>query len=95
MIKVAFIGRFNYLSYAAAFNVFVAWAKLFKYLSFNKTMTQLSGTLSSAARDLAGFFVMFIIIFLAFVQLGYLLFGVQVGLLLLPPNNSVDVIFAF
>ena len=31
----------------AAFNVFVAWVKVFKYLSFNKTMTQLSGTLSA------------------------------------------------
>jgi polycystin 2 len=41
-------------------------------------MTQLSSTLSACAKDLAGFFVMFIIIFLAFTQLGYLLFGSQV-----------------
>ena len=32
-----------------AWNIFVAWIKLFKYLSFNKTMTQLSGTLGAVS----------------------------------------------
>ena len=41
-------------------------------------MTQLSSTLSKCAKDLAGFAVMFFIFFLAFAQLGYLLFGSQV-----------------
>ena len=31
---------------AVAICVFFAWIKLFKYISFNKTMTQLSSTLS-------------------------------------------------
>ena len=31
---------------AVAMCVFFAWIKLFKYISFNKTMTQLSSTLS-------------------------------------------------
>ena len=31
---------------AIAVCVFFAWIKLFKYISFNKTMTQLSSTLS-------------------------------------------------
>ncbi len=53
-----------------AFNIFAAWMKLFKYLSFNKTMTQLSQTLTSATKDLSGFSVMFFIIYFAFVQLG-------------------------
>ncbi|TRY80381.1 hypothetical protein TCAL_04863 [Tigriopus californicus] len=66
------------LTVLSALNVFVAWIKVFKYLSFNKTMTQLSGTLGAAAKDLSGFSVMFFIIFSAFVQLGYLLFGTQV-----------------
>ena len=35
------------LTTLSAFNIFVAWIKIFKYLSFNKTMTQLSGTLSA------------------------------------------------
>ncbi|CAG2101885.1 unnamed protein product [Medioppia subpectinata] len=57
---------------------FVAWVKLFKYISFNKTMSQLSSTLSRCAKDIAGFGVMFFIVFFAFAQLGYLLFGTQV-----------------
>ena len=52
--------------------------QVFKYISFNKTMTQLSSTLARCAKDLAGFAVMFFIIFLAFAQLGYLIFGTQV-----------------
>jgi polycystin 2 len=51
---------------------------VFKYISFNKTMTQLSSTLARCAKDLGGFSVMFFIIFLAFAQLGYLIFGTQV-----------------
>ena len=41
-------------------------------------MTQLSGTLARSWGDLVGFLVMFFIIFGAFVQLGYLLFGTQI-----------------
>ena len=40
-------------------------------------MTQLSSTLGACAKDLVGFAVMFFIVFLAFAQLGYLLFGTQ------------------
>lgn len=76
---------FEFLSYwqvvfnsAIAIMVFFAWVKVFKYISFNKTMTQLSSTLARCAKDLAGFAVMFFIIFLAFAQLGYLIFGTQV-----------------
>lgn len=63
---------------AVALAVFFAWIKIFKYISFNKTMTQLSSTLSKCAKDVAGFAVMFFIVFFAFAQLGYLLFGTQV-----------------
>ncbi|XP_059178579.1 polycystin-2-like protein 1 [Physella acuta] len=68
--------RFNN---SVAITVFIAWVKVFKYISFNKTMTQLSTTLSRCAKDLLGFFIMFFIVFLAFTQLGYLLFGTQVN----------------
>lgn len=61
-----------------AIAVFFAWIKVFKYISFNKTMTQLSSTLSRCAKDVAGFAVMFFIIFFAYAQLGYLIFGTQV-----------------
>jgi len=59
--------------------VFFAWIKIFKYISFNRTMTQLQSTLSRCSKDIAGFAVMFFIIFLAYAQLGYLVFGTQVS----------------
>ena len=88
-----------------ALNVFFAMVKMFKYISFNKTMTQLTSTLSKVrtltvtmkgqegknherllrnqstlqcGKDVASFFVMFAIVFLAFAQLGNLLFGTMV-----------------
>ncbi|NXO50278.1 PK2L2 protein, partial [Aramus guarauna] len=61
-----------------AVNIFFAWIKIFKYVSFNKTMTQLSSTLSRCAKDIIGFAIMFFIIFFAYAQLGYLVFGSQV-----------------
>ncbi|ESO05743.1 hypothetical protein HELRODRAFT_171411 [Helobdella robusta] len=77
---------FDYISYwqsvfnsALAIMVFFAWIKIFKYISFNKTMTQLSSTLGACAKDLGGFSIMFFIVFLAFAQLGYLLFGAEVS----------------
>ena len=38
-------------------------------------MTQLTSTLAGCAKDIAGFAVMFNVVFLAYAQLGYLLFG--------------------
>ena len=51
--------------------VFFSWVKLFKYISFNK----LTNTLSKCSTDILGFMVMFFIVFFAFAQLGYLMFG--------------------
>ncbi|XP_015913984.2 polycystin-2 [Parasteatoda tepidariorum] len=77
--------NFEYLGYwqtqfnnLVALTVFLAWIKIFKYISFNKTMTQLSSTLSRCSKDVAGFGIMFFIVFFAFAQLGYLLFGTVV-----------------
>jgi hypothetical protein len=61
-----------------ALAVFLAWMKIFKYTSFNKTMTQLTETIARCATDVAGFAIMFFIIFFAYAQLGYLIFGTQV-----------------
>jgi polycystin 2 len=55
--------------------VFFSWVKLFKYITFNRTMTQLASTLERCGGDIAGFGVMFFIVFFAYAQLGYLLFG--------------------
>ncbi|CAG5091366.1 Oidioi.mRNA.OKI2018_I69.PAR.g13008.t1.cds [Oikopleura dioica] len=64
--------------YVMAIVVFLAWIKLFKYISFNTTMNQLSETLSRSAKDVGGFMIMFLIVFLAYTQLGFLIFGSQV-----------------
>ncbi|XP_037533787.1 polycystic kidney disease 2-like 1 protein [Nematolebias whitei] len=61
-----------------AVNLFFAWIKIFKYISFNKTMTQLSSTLGRCAKDILGFAIMFFIVFFAYAQLGYLIFGMEV-----------------
>uniref|UniRef100_A0A4W6BWJ5 Polycystin-2 n=1 Tax=Lates calcarifer TaxID=8187 RepID=A0A4W6BWJ5_LATCA len=63
----------------AAVIVFFSWVKLFKFINFNKTMSQLSSTMSRCAKDLVGFTIMFFIIFLAYAQLAYLVFGTQVN----------------
>ncbi|KAI3378974.1 hypothetical protein SNEBB_006980 [Seison nebaliae] len=62
---------------AVAAAVFLSWIKIFKYISFNKTMTQLSSTLGRCAKDVVGFSFMFFIVFFAFAQLGFLIFGTQ------------------
>ncbi|KAM5158759.1 polycystin-2 isoform 1-T1 [Callospermophilus lateralis] len=62
----------------AAVTVFFVWIKLFKFINFNRTMSQLSTTMSRCAKDLFGFAIMFFIIFLAYAQLAYLVFGAQV-----------------
>jgi polycystin 2 len=67
----------NMFVWSLGFCVFFAWVKMFKYVSFNKTMTQLSRTISRSSGDIGGFSVMFFIVFFAFAELGYLLFGTQ------------------
>ncbi|XP_069486643.1 polycystin-2 [Ambystoma mexicanum] len=62
----------------AAVTVFFAWVKLFKFINFNRTMSQLSTTMSRCAKDVLGFAIMFFIIFLAYAQLAYLVFGTQI-----------------
>ncbi len=46
-------------------------------------MMQLSATLGRAAKDVASFAIMFFIVFFAFAQLGFFLFGTQVMTILL------------
>ncbi|XP_061439044.1 polycystin-2 isoform X2 [Rhineura floridana] len=62
----------------AAVTMFFVWMKLFKFISFNRTMSQLSTTMSRCAKDVLGFAIMFFIIFIAYAQLAYLVFGTQV-----------------
>ena len=59
--------------------VLICLSQLFKFINVNKTMSQLSSTMSRCAKDLVGFAIMFFIIFLAYAQLAYLVFGTQVN----------------
>ncbi|XP_014651282.1 PREDICTED: polycystic kidney disease 2-like 2 protein [Ceratotherium simum simum] len=67
-----------YYNNILAITIFFAWIKIFKFISFNKTMSQLSSTLSRCIKDIVGFAIMFFIIFFAYAQLGFLVFGSQV-----------------
>ena len=62
----------------AAFTVFLGVIKIFKYISFNKTMSQLAGTLKRSAPDVGAFSIMFGIVFMAFAQFAFLMFGTKV-----------------
>ena len=59
----------------SAISLFLSWLKIFKYISFNRTMRHFSTTLQRCSKDILSFAVMFFIVFFAFAQLGLLLFG--------------------
>lgn len=67
----------DYSTWIFGLNVFFVWIKVFKYISFNKTMNILSNTLSRCAVDLLVFGFMFQIVMIAFVQFAYLVFGAK------------------
>jgi len=48
---------------------------LFKYFDFTTTMTNLTLSINRATLDLLGFMLMFSVVFLAFVQFSYVIFG--------------------
>uniref|UniRef100_A0A6P7F3I7 Polycystin-2-like isoform X1 n=1 Tax=Diabrotica virgifera virgifera TaxID=50390 RepID=A0A6P7F3I7_DIAVI len=72
----------NYLEYnrvnILAIALCLIYLKAFKFLNFNRTMGQLNNTLNRCAWDILGFSIMFFIIFFAYAELGYLVFGHQV-----------------
>lgn len=55
--------------------VFLSWIKVFKFISINKALEQLGGTVKYAFKDLMYFFIVFFIVFVAYAALGNLLFG--------------------
>ena len=76
MIQHLYIPQFIY-SFSFVYHL-PSLLQLFKFINFNRTMSQLSTTMSRCAKDLFGFAIMFFIIFLAYAQLAYLVFGTQV-----------------
>ncbi|VEN45620.1 unnamed protein product [Callosobruchus maculatus] len=55
--------------------LFFVFMKAFKYLNFNRVMGQLSNTLKKCAKDMMYFTLIFVIVFCAYSELGYMLFG--------------------
>lgn len=58
--------------------VFCSTLKFLKLLRFNNKIGMLSATLRKASKDLFGFSLTFVVIFLAFTQFSYLVFGIYV-----------------
>merc|ERR1719273_1972818 len=59
----------------AGVSIFLGLIKIFKYISFNKTMAILSGTLTESLPDLGAVTRMIFIQFFSFAQFAYLIFG--------------------
>jgi hypothetical protein len=55
--------------------IFLTTIRLMRVLNYNTRVTQLASVLSHVAKDLIGCFIMFFIVFMAFVCFGYLIFG--------------------
>ena len=58
-----------------AFTVFVSFLKFMRLLRFNRRIGMLSSTLKACIKPLSSFFLLFIIIFLAYSQFAFLIFG--------------------
>lgn len=59
--------------------MFLIWIRMLKYVTFSRTMLQFGNTLSRCAKDVAGFGFMFLIVFVAYAQLGFMLFGSEIS----------------
>ncbi|ETI53499.1 hypothetical protein L917_03320 [Phytophthora nicotianae] len=65
-------------SVVESINAALVWIKLLQYTTVSKRMSLLLRMLGRAARDLAWFFVCFLVCICAFAQIGLLLFGLDV-----------------
>ncbi|KAK4881655.1 hypothetical protein RN001_004974 [Aquatica leii] len=64
--------------YISAFLLCLFMLKLFKYLEYSPILKELNLTLKTCATNVVGFALMFFVVFFAYAELGYLLFGTQV-----------------
>ncbi|KAH6943140.1 hypothetical protein HPB50_016044 [Hyalomma asiaticum] len=65
--------------YLMSFLIFICILKFTKLLRFNKRIGILYSTLAQCSRDLSSFFVVFWVIFFAFVQVFYILLGTKMA----------------
>ena len=79
-IKLQYVTTIDELfGYIIAFTVFIAILKFIRILRFNKRMGILYSTLAQCSKDLKSFCIVFLTVFFAFVQMFYLLFGLQIS----------------
>lgn len=75
-IKFQYVGYWSELfNYIIGFLVYFATLKFLKLLRFNRKISMLADTLSNSSKDLFHFSIIFNIVFLAFIQLFYLIFS--------------------
>lgn len=75
-VKLQYVSTIDEIfGYLMAFTMFVGILKFIKLLRFNKRMSILYSTLAQCSKDLKSFSIVFCIVFFAFVQMFYLLFG--------------------
>ncbi|CAH1794853.1 unnamed protein product [Owenia fusiformis] len=58
--------------------VYLSFIKMIHILRFNKRMSMLASTLKASAGDMGGFAFMFLIVFMAYAQMAYLVFGADI-----------------
>jgi hypothetical protein len=75
-MKFQYVGAWSEIfSYIIGWLVFFASLKFLKLLRFNKRMSLLASTLKNSCKDLMHFSIIFSIVFLAFIQLFYLVYA--------------------
>ena len=65
----------NFVTAFMGLTVFVCFLKFLRLLRFNRTIGKLASTLRACVAPLASFFLLFIIVFLAYAQFAFLIFG--------------------
>ena len=79
-IKLQFVSTIDEMfGYIIAFTIFIGILKFIRLLRFNKRMGLLYSTLAQCSKDLKSFCIVFLVVFFAFVQMFYLLFGMQIS----------------
>lgn len=74
-MKFQYVGYWSeMMSYMIGWLVFLASLKFLKLLRFNKRMSLLASTLKASCKDLMHFSIIFNIVFLAFIQVFYLIY---------------------
>lgn len=75
-LKLQFVCSLDEMfGYIIAFTIFIGILKFIRLLRFNKSMGVLYQTLNQCSKDLKSFCIVFVVVFLSFVQMFYLLFG--------------------